>query len=190
MSTLSRPEVPLTDGVVALRAFTLDDVPGITNACQDPEISRWTVSIPWPYEEEHARGWISTHEVLWEHGKAAEFAVTAPEDDHLLGSLGFHTFDWELRTVSVGYWVVASERSRGVATRALRLGVSWSFETLGLLTVGLVTMVGNTASERVAAKVGFRMVEEIRSYEHPLAPDRRHHVRRWELRESARDGPR
>jgi len=120
--------------------------------------------------------------VLWEQGEAAEFAVTSPEDDHLLGSLGLHTFDWELRSVSVGYWVVASERGRGVATRALRLGVRWAFESLGLRAVGLVTMVGNTASERVAAKAGLCMVEEIPSYKHPLAPDRRHHVKRWELR--------
>ncbi len=72
-----------------------------------------------------------------------------------------------------------------MATRALRLGVDWAFGTLDLVAAGLVTMVGNTASERVASKVGFRMVEEIPSYQHPLAPDSRHHVRRWELREPA-----
>ncbi len=48
MSTLPRPGVPLTDGVVSLRPFTHDDVPSVTHACQDPLISRWTVGIPSP----------------------------------------------------------------------------------------------------------------------------------------------
>lgn len=64
MPTLPRPKEPLTDGVVTLGYFTLADVPAVTTACQDPEISRWTASIPWPYEEDHARGWIATHETL------------------------------------------------------------------------------------------------------------------------------
>ncbi len=54
--TLSRP-VRLTDGHVALRPPELRDVPAITEACQDPEIGRWT-RVPWPYREEHARAWV------------------------------------------------------------------------------------------------------------------------------------
>jgi hypothetical protein len=62
MRPLILPEAaPLADGVVTLRAFTSGDVPAVTAACQDPEISRWTATIPWPYDEDHARTWIATH---------------------------------------------------------------------------------------------------------------------------------
>ena len=73
MPTLTPPEPPLTDGEIALRPYTLADVADVTAACQDPEISRWTAMIPWPYQEEHARGWIEGHGLLWETGEAAEF---------------------------------------------------------------------------------------------------------------------
>lgn len=173
--------MPLTDGQVVLRPFTLDDVPAVAAACQDPEISRWTVTIPWPYDEGHARTWISTHVSLWEQGEAAELAMTAHRDGRLLGSFTLRPFDWIDRTVSAGYWVAASERNQGTATRALALGVRWAFETLDLAVVSLVTMVGNVASERVAQKVGFSMVGETSHYANPLAPDRHRHVKRWRI---------
>ena len=81
--------------------------------------------------------------------------------------------------------MVASERGHGVASRALRLGTGWAFETLNLRTVELVTMMGNVASERVTTHAGFRVVEEIPDYQHPFDPDRRHHVKRWQRRESS-----
>ncbi len=179
MSTLPRSGLPLTDGRVTLRSFTLDDVPAVTAACQDPEISRWTANIPWPYEDEHARTWISAHDAQWERGEGAELAVTAAADGRLLGALALHPFDWDRRSASVGYWVVASERGQGVATRAVRLAVNWAFQTVSLVAVGLVTMIGNVASERVAEKAGFRMVEELSDYRHPFGPDRRYRVKRW-----------
>jgi RimJ/RimL family protein N-acetyltransferase len=179
MSTLPRSGLPLTDGTVDLRPFTLDDVPAVTAACQDPEISRWTASIPSPYEDEDARTWISAHDAQWERGAAAEFAVTAAVGGRLLGALGLHPFDWDHGSASVGYWVVATERGQGVATRALRLGVNWAFRSLSLTSVGLVTMIGNVASEGVAEKAGFRMVEEITDYRHPFGPDRLYRVKRW-----------
>jgi RimJ/RimL family protein N-acetyltransferase len=104
----------------------------------------------WPYEEGHARDWIATHEARWDGDDGADLAVTATGDGRLLGSLGFVAFDWDGRVTSVGYWVAADERGRGVATRALRLGTDWALTSLGLGTVELVTMVGNVASERVA----------------------------------------
>jgi Acetyltransferase (GNAT) domain len=49
--------VTLTDGVVALRPRTEDDIPAITEACQDPEIARWT-PVPSPYTEDDPREFL------------------------------------------------------------------------------------------------------------------------------------
>jgi RimJ/RimL family protein N-acetyltransferase len=159
----------------------LADVEEVSAACQDPEISRWTAMIPWPYREEHAREWIAGHGLLWETGVAAEFAITAADHGELLGSNGLR-FDWPSNTAVAGYWVAAWARNRGVATRALRLSTTWALETFGLVAVELVTMVGNVASERVSEKAGFEMVGELQDYEHPIGPEHRYHVRRWLLR--------
>ena len=68
-------ESPLSDGVVSLRRFTLDDVPEVTRACQDPEIVRWTASIPTPYAESDAQSWIERHEEHWGSGFTASLAI-------------------------------------------------------------------------------------------------------------------
>lgn len=56
MSPVPDLEAPLSDGVVSLRRFTLDDVAEVTRALQDPEIVKWTASIPTPYAESDAKG--------------------------------------------------------------------------------------------------------------------------------------
>ena len=64
------PDPPLRDDAVVLRPWSLDDVPAVTAACQDPEIPRWT-TVPTPYAEEDARLWLES--------------VTNPETEDRLG---------------------------------------------------------------------------------------------------------
>jgi hypothetical protein len=81
-------EAPLSDGVVSLRRFTLDDVTEVTRACQDPEIVRWTASIPIPYTESDAQGWIEGHSEHWNSGLTASLAIVDATDGAFMGSSG------------------------------------------------------------------------------------------------------
>jgi RimJ/RimL family protein N-acetyltransferase len=69
----------LADGALVLRPWRLEDVPRVTEICQDPEISRWT-RVPSPYSEEHARAWIEQTERDWADCRHGAFAVTDPGD--------------------------------------------------------------------------------------------------------------
>jgi RimJ/RimL family protein N-acetyltransferase len=174
------PELPLTDGTVQLRPFGMSDVGDVTAACQDREISRWTDAIPWPYTEDHARGWISAHPGLWERGEVAPFAIVGAEDGHLLGAVSL-IFP-EDRPPAAGYWVARWGRNRGVATAALVLVTDWGFDTLGLASITLATMLGNVASERVAQRAGYALVGETSDYRPPRNPGKVYRVRNWERR--------
>lgn len=182
---LQKPDPPLSNGAVKLRPFTLSDVGDVTAACQDREISRWTDAVPWPYEEEHARGWISRHEGLWERGELAPFAIVGVEAGELLGSvsLGFP----EGRMPVGGYWVAAGSRNKGVATSALNLVTTWGFEWLELESISLATMLGNTPSERVAEKAGFALMGRTPDYRTPGSPERSYSVKEWILWNPALD---
>jgi RimJ/RimL family protein N-acetyltransferase len=172
-----------------LRPFHLDDVPAVTAACQDQEISRWTVSIPWPYEERHARSWIETHEWLREEGSAFPFAITDRRSGQLLGSIGIEHAGDPPGAGDVGYWVAASARNRGVATEALEMISAWAFQRLRLDRIHLVTKTGNVASERVAEKAGYRFVSEVTDYIHRSEPTRTLHVKQW-VRSASAEGSR
>jgi RimJ/RimL family protein N-acetyltransferase len=153
--------VELRDGDLVLRPFTLDDVPAITRACQDPEIQRWIPVIPRPYTEEDARTFVLADDL------GHQFAIT--ESATLAGSIGMRVN--QFRVGHIGYWCAPEARARGLTTRALRLVSRWGLEELGLGRVELITDPDNTASQRVAEKVGFRREGILRS--HLLHPDGR-----------------
>lgn len=177
---IHKPELPLTNGPVQLRPFQLSDVEDVTAACQDREISRWTDSIPWPYTEDHARGWISTHPGLWERGEVAPFAILGASDENFLGAVSL-VFP-EDRLPVAGYWVAKWGRNRGIATSALIAISQWGFDILGIGTLTLATMLGNVASERVAEKAGFVCIGESSDYRAPRNPENVYTVKNWELR--------
>jgi RimJ/RimL family protein N-acetyltransferase len=175
---IGRLELPLTDGAIQLRPFDLDDVGDVTDACQDREISRWTDAVPWPYTEDHARGWISAHPRWWERGEVAPFAIVDADDGSFLGAISL-IFP-EDRPPAAGYWVARWGRNRGVATAALVVITNWGFDALGLASITLATMLGNVASERVAQKAGFAFIGETSEYRPPRNPENCYRVRTWE----------
>lgn len=164
MDVLTRPKAPVMGPFVTLRQFTLGDVSAVTTACQDPDISRWTASIPFPYEEEHARFWIAQHDRFWSSGERAPFAIVSSTTGEFLGSISFASFNWQDHTGEAGYWVAANARRAGVATSALVMLCEYGFQVLNLTGISLHTLVGNRASERVAEKAGFVTTEVLDNY--------------------------
>ncbi len=181
---LPEPAWPLSDGIVALRRFTLEDIPDVTRACQDPEIPRWTAGIPQPYEEHHAQEWIARHDTMWAEGTRAPFAFCWATDGELLGAMTVGDIDLDRRSGAAGYWAAPWARNRGATTRALRLACRWAFDALDLEIVDLMTIPGNQASERVAEKAGFTLVELLADYKPSgaLDPDALYEVNHWVLR--------
>jgi RimJ/RimL family protein N-acetyltransferase len=158
------PPPELRAGGLALRPWRLEDVPRVTEICQDPEIARWT-RIPSPYTEEHARTWIEQTSREWDEHTQATFAVTDAESDEVLGAIALHVRrDGFGLQASIGYWVAAEARGRGVATAALRLISGWGLRELDLPRVQLVTDPENDASQRVAEKAGFQREGILRRY--------------------------
>lgn len=163
MIELRPPDPPLSDGVVALRAFTLDDVAWVTEGCRDPEVARFT-GVPAPYDEGHARDWIGRHEGFRERGEALQLAIVAAHDGAPLGSVGLEGIDWAQLRGDVGYWVGPWARGHEAAPRAVRLLAAHAFEALGLHRIEIVPYVANPASQRVAEKAGATREGVLRSY--------------------------
>jgi RimJ/RimL family protein N-acetyltransferase len=157
------PPEPLSDGETALRPWRVSDVPTLVELCHDPEITRWT-RVPTAYGITSARAWIAESRALVSDGISAPFAVIAPGDGRLLGSISLMRFTWEHGRGEVGYLLGREARGRGHATRALRLICAWGFATLGLERIDLYAATGNTASQRVAERAGFKREAILRSY--------------------------
>jgi ribosomal-protein-alanine N-acetyltransferase len=142
----------LTDGVVTLRPWRLDDVPALVEACSDPTITRWLPNMPSPYTEADGREFIEEQPKRNAEG-SGNVGVFDAQTGGLLGACGFGAERSE--RFEFGYWVASAHRGRGIAPRALRLIARWVAENTVVGRLQLHADVENIASQRVAEKAGF-----------------------------------
>lgn len=164
MAELRFPDPPLTDGVIALRPWTRDDLGFVVDACQDPELSRYSPAIPFPYTAQDAVGWFESQEPIRLAGRGLDFSVTDAETGELLGAIGLHNFNERWTSAATGYWLAREARGHGYISRALRVVARWAFADLGLARLELTADPENLASQRVAERCGFQREGHLRSH--------------------------
>jgi RimJ/RimL family protein N-acetyltransferase len=157
------PDRPLTAGETSLRPWRDSDVPALVEACQDPEIVRWT-RVPAAYGEADARFYLRQRYDATFAGVTAPFAIVHAATQDLMGSISLMRFDWHHARGEVGYWLAAAARGQGHATRAVRLICAWGFAALRLERIDLLAATGNPASQHVAERAGFTREAVLRSY--------------------------
>ena len=120
------------------------------------ELSRW---LPWAhdgYGRSDAIRFIRDSSAAWTEGRAFDFAVKPAGKGRIhLGNVSvWHTSRRE-RAGEIGYWVRTGMTREGIGTEATARVMQLAFEELGLHRVTLRIATGNTASERIAEKLGF-----------------------------------
>ena len=79
------------------------------------------------------------------------------------GSLSLNV--WAPHHWNVGYWISLRYRGRGLATRAVNAATRWAFEERPEISrISLYTLPGNTASQVVAERAGFRREGTLRRW--------------------------
>jgi ribosomal-protein-alanine N-acetyltransferase len=149
------PDEPLRGAIVALRPWEPDDADWYVCA-RDEEIFRWTTE-PRDLRTDTLRGVIEAYRRRPTH---AGFAITDITTSDLLGNISLVFGDPNERTAEVSYWLAREARGRGAAADAVRALTRWAFDVLLLERIELRTNVGNAASQRVAARTGFRPAGE------------------------------
>ncbi len=149
---LAFPDPPLSDDIVVLRSWSLDDVPDLVRYCNDPEIRRWLSSMPVPYTEDDAVEFVATVDDKL-RDDMVRFALADAGTGALCGGLGVRIIaDGVAQT---GYWLAREARGRGIASRAAALASRWALDTWPIARLQLFTDIDNHASMRVAERAGF-----------------------------------
>ena len=154
-------ELPtITDGEIILRPKRPEDRDAVVAACQDPEIPRWT-RVPSPYGPADYDEYLAVSAEEARAGRGVNL-LAFDADGRLLGSFSVMEIDRARGYGEIGYWVAAEARTRGVATRAVRLLAGWARDALGLRELEILPHPDNPPSRRVAEKAGFADTGERR----------------------------
>jgi ribosomal-protein-serine acetyltransferase len=71
------------------------------------------------------------------------------------GGIGCHVIDWANRNCSIGYWVAAGHRGKGVITRCCASLLDYLFDDLQLHRVAIECGTENTRSCAIPERLGF-----------------------------------
>ena len=149
------PESIETDDLV-LRRYRRDDGAAVAGAVCESGHQLWHYET-WAHDafsEEEGRDHAAWWDRAWEESNARYFGIW--RDARYLGSVGLSEISLEHRTAALGFWVRSAEEGRGVATAAAAAVVEAGFQHLGLQRIEVMAAVDNTASLRVAEKIGAR----------------------------------
>jgi len=121
-----------------------------------PDLHDW---LPWAqlnYGRSDASRFIRDSMISWRDGQAFDFAIRLQErpTGHA-GNVSVWFVSRSYRIGEVGYWVRSDATRRGIATEAAARVLQIAYDELNLHRVILRIAIGNTASERVAEKLGF-----------------------------------
>jgi RimJ/RimL family protein N-acetyltransferase len=160
---LPLPDPPLTDGALALRPWSPEDLPDLLAAAADRVVHRYRYSLPRDTGE--AEVWLASVEGDRLSGERIELAVTTADAPRAVGSISLWGFHRRNHAAMVSYWLAPCGRGRGLATGALRLLAGWAFGELGQQRLALQVEVENVASRHVAERCGFRCEGRLRSHQ-------------------------
>ncbi|GIG92864.1 GNAT family N-acetyltransferase [Plantactinospora endophytica] len=157
---IRQPRLAADDGTIALRPWRVDDAGAVRAAFDCPQIQRWHLRRM--DGDAEARDWTAQWPARWAAESDASWAVVEPSSDRPLGQVGLRDIRFDQASAEVSYWVLPAARGDGLAGRAVRLLQAWAFDRLGLHRLDLRHSAVNSASCRVAGKLGYPVEGTLR----------------------------
>jgi RimJ/RimL family protein N-acetyltransferase len=154
----------LDAGGFVLRAFDFDDVPLVEEAAADPFIPLIT-TVPSNGTAGEIRAFIQRQRSRSATGQGCSFAVAERDTDRAVGQIGLWLDNIRHGRASIGYWIVASQRRRGIAGSALRAITAWGFSLPEVARLELYVEPWNTGSWRTAEGAGYEREGLLRGWQ-------------------------
>ncbi len=153
----------LGDDQVLLRPWRRNDVPAMLVAFRDPVFdlhSDWA-----PKTDVAVFAHLDRLDEGRRRGEAIDLAIVDPDEPSIaLGGVSINGIDHVHLRASIGYWLSAPGRGRGLATRSVKLLTDWAFAELALARLELTCGPENLASQGVATRCGFQLEGLLRSH--------------------------
>ncbi|MET7640513.1 GNAT family N-acetyltransferase [Streptomyces sp. NPDC005438] len=152
--TCTFPDISISTDRLVLRPLEEEDLASFTEMMNDEQVAVWT-AIPTPYDEDHAREWITKIAPAERaEGRGVVFAVTEFLTGRLVGSVHLKHTDWHLRSTEADYVVAPWARGEGYASESVLAVAQWLFQSQGFERLEFRTAADNFAAQQVAQRIG------------------------------------
>jgi ribosomal-protein-alanine N-acetyltransferase len=158
----------LTTERLFLRHFrTTDDEPMCRIFC-DPEVMRFSDGVK---SREWVQSWLHTCLERYQAWGFGPYAIVERRNQAIIGYCGLFLFpdlDGQAET-EIGYRLARSAWGQGYATESVKAVRDHAFQMLGIKRLIAIIDPANTASIRVATKIGMKYEKDImlEGYSHP-----------------------
>ncbi|MCM3617676.1 GNAT family N-acetyltransferase [Sutcliffiella horikoshii] len=146
----------LTDRLY-LRIFEESDAETVQVLCNNINIYKSTLYLPFPYSLNDALGWMKNHQKNFEEDCSYEFAITDRINGNLFGAISL-TNNQKFNHGEIAYWIGEEYWGKGYGTEAAKAIIDFAFKEKKLHKVFARYFKSNPASGRIMQKVG--MVQE------------------------------
>lgn len=136
-----------------LRMFTSSDAAAVTRLCNNLNIYKTTLYLPYPYTIDDALSWIDRHEANFDARLSYEFAVTDKISGALYGAIAL-SYTEKFNNGELAYWIAEEFWGNGYATEAADAMVKFAFEDRLYHKVFARYFSSNIASGKVMEKIG------------------------------------
>lgn len=160
---MSEISMQLQTSRLQLRPFHLDDVTAIATLCNNYNLFKTTLNLPYPYTEEHALFWVNTHAEKREQKTAFEFAIVLKESQTLVGAIGLFIHSAS-QIAEIGYWLGEEHWNRGYVSEATQAVIQFGFEELNLHKIYARYLAINPASGKVMLKAKMKYEGTLREH--------------------------
>jgi len=134
-----------------LRPFNLSDAEKVVALCNNYNVAKSTLYMPFPYSLEDAIAWINRHNDWLGKDERYEFAITDKVTGELFGGVTFFC-GREGRVGGLGYWIGECFWNNGYATEAVKAIIDFVFNEKSYHKVHIQHFESNIASGKVARK--------------------------------------
>ena len=139
---------------VILRKLKLSDSKDIYENINDPEVSRWTAAIPYPYPKTLAEKFIRKS---WHRENGVVFGIELLENKKIIGVISLTKIRKEHKRAEIGYWLGQKYWGARLMQEAIKEIVDFGFKKLKLHRIYAKVYKENIASQKTLEKYGFKM---------------------------------
>jgi len=152
---------PLVTERLVLRPLQPEDAVALWEEWNDPLVWRYVGAGVLPARERIERGAALLGQMYLERGWSG-LLVSRRSDGRVLGECGLYPWREDGREtgdVELGYRFGREHWGQGYAGEAARAVLTWASEELGFTDLVCVVQEANTASRRIAERLGFRLAD-------------------------------